>query len=152
MPISAGAINENPWDGTLNNQPHIHLKKWIFIGYIPFWRAPWRVKQLGYHPKGTSNFLWFREVFHGSFDNMASSCATWSFCNADLEVGKWLGFPNVSNTKKCRVPNYPRKLVVSRATQWMNNICASRQLFWGMNIHPNIHVFIEDIIWNHKLY
>ena len=42
--------------GPLNNQPHLHLIYWLFIGYIPFWRAPWRVKQLGYHPKGTSNF------------------------------------------------------------------------------------------------
>ena len=36
-------------DRTLNNQPHIHLIKWVFIGYIPFSRAPWGVKQLG-HP------------------------------------------------------------------------------------------------------
>ena len=26
------------------------------IGYIHFQRAPWRVKQVGYHPKGTSIF------------------------------------------------------------------------------------------------
>ena len=44
-----------PWDGTLN-QPHIHLIEWVFIGYMPFWRAPWEVKQLGYHPQGTSIF------------------------------------------------------------------------------------------------
>ena len=25
-----------PWDGTLNDQPHIHLVYWVFIGYIPF--------------------------------------------------------------------------------------------------------------------
>ena len=50
-----GKMVVTPWDGTLN-QPHIHLIEWVFIGYMPFWRAPWKVKQLGYHPQGTSIF------------------------------------------------------------------------------------------------
>ena len=46
-----------PWDGTLNNQPYIHLI-WVFIGYIisPFTGLLRGVKQLGYHPKGTTIF------------------------------------------------------------------------------------------------
>ena len=31
-----------------------------FMRYIPFYKAPWRVKQLGYHPKGTTIFPMIR--------------------------------------------------------------------------------------------
>ncbi len=51
-----------PWDGgPLNNQPHIHLI-YIYIvgiywGSYPLLKgSPRGVKQLGYHPKGTSIF------------------------------------------------------------------------------------------------
>ena len=45
-----------PWDGTFNNQPHIHLSIVGIYSVYPLLKGSWGVKQLGYHLKGTSIF------------------------------------------------------------------------------------------------
>ena len=52
-----------PWDGTLNNQLHIHLIVRIYWVY-PLLKGSLGVEQLGYHPRGTTIFPMNRGLYY----------------------------------------------------------------------------------------
>ena len=80
-----------PWDGTLNNQPHIHLIWWVFIGS----QSPFEGLQHG----GLNSF---RGPYPKGFPSIFST--SWWFQPIWRILVKWESSPNRDEHKKCLKP------------------------------------------------